>query len=447
MADWGELHWRAIDPAASAAGGPTALRESFGVQAGRSDHPAFAHVWDLGTLKGSAVRRAMIAHVQREAANFFGTPCLSYWTKNFSSTEEMLAWATSQAETIRKRAGDIDAEVLRRARAAGGDALAALAALTFRQHFGACELVVCGNQTFYFSKEISSGGFIQTVDVVYPAAPILLAMNPDLLRMQLEPIFEAVRLGQWHEPFAMHDLGSFPNATGQTYYQDMRIEETANLILLAAALRRHDPAFWDRSLPILTGWAKYLEQAGFYPEHQLCTDDFAGPLANNANLAVKSILALACLPEFRAEAEARMKRWLKEADAGDRTVLVFGDRSGWSLKYNFFFDRLLGLGLVPQAVIDRELAYYRTKAGPYGIPLDVRKAYTKSDWLLWVAALAGPKEREAIIGDVLKFYQESKSRVPASDFYDTQTGLQSGFQARPVMGAVFAPILTAEQKK
>jgi hypothetical protein len=41
---------------------------------------------------------------------------------------------------------------------------------------------------WYFLKEISSDGDISTVDVIYPASPILLYLKPELLLLQMLPI-------------------------------------------------------------------------------------------------------------------------------------------------------------------------------------------------------------------------------------------------------------------
>lgn len=458
-ADWGEVHWTAIDsPTAAHNGIDKAVRQAFvdGAapepdtrypRAAKDDWPVFAYVWDLGTVEKPVCRRAILAHVRREAINFFGSPCLSYWTKLYPDAAAMIADAAASCDVIRMRMATLDEEVLSRARAAGGNGLAALAALTFRQSLASSEPALYGNDLFFFQKEISSGSFIQTVDVLYPSAPLFLAFNPALLKMHLAPLFEAVRKGWWHEKFGPHDLGTYPNATGQTYSPDMMVEESANLILLTATLAQQEPAFWKEAQPLLRGWAQYLVDAGFSPEHQLCTDDFAGPQAHNTNLAVKAVLALAALPEFRGEAEARMKRWLDEADAGDHTAMTFGGKDTWSLKYNFFFDRLLNLGQVPEEAVTRELAWYRSKAGRYGIPLDGRKSYTKADWQLWIAAIAPRAEREAIIADLLRFYNETPDRLPATDWYETDSGKRSGFQARPVMGSVFAPVLLHEKAR
>lgn len=49
---------------------------------------------------------------------------------------------------------------------------------------------------------------------------------------------------------------------------------------------------------------------------------------------------------------------------------------------------MLGCSLLPKAVHDTEIAFYKTKLNKYGLPLDNRKDYTKLDWTMWTATLA-----------------------------------------------------------
>ncbi len=200
---------------------------------------------------------------------------------------------------------------------------------------------------------------------------------------------------------------------------------------------------------------RYLKTKGLDPENQLSTDDFAGHLAHNANLSIKAILALASYgrlaemtgrkdegAQYLATARVFAKRWETLAAEGDRYKLAFDQPGSWSQKCNLVWDRLLGLHIFSPDVARREIAFYKTKQNQYGLPLDNRKDYTKLDWVFWTATLTeASADFQAFSGPADRFVNESASRVPLTDWYDTVTGKQQGLHARPVVGGIFIKML------
>ena len=84
------------------------------------------------------------------------------------------------------------------------------------------------------------------------------------------------------------------------------------------------------------------------------------------------------------------------------------------------------------------VTYYLGKINRYGLPLDSRADYTKLDWSLWTATLASrPDQFHAIVDPIYRWINETPSRVPLTDWYDTKTGEQEGFQARSVVGGIY----------
>jgi hypothetical protein len=135
-------------------------------------------------------------------------------------------------------------------------------------------------------------------------------------------------------------------------------------------------------------------------------------------------------------------RWVKEADDGDHFRLAFDAPGTWSQKYNLVWDRILGLHLFPAEALRKEMDFYQTKQNTYGLPLDGRKDYTKLDWTLWTATLTQSRaDFDALVEPVYHFLEESPSRVPMTDWFDTKTGKKVGFQARSVVGGVFLQML------
>ncbi len=361
---------------------------------------------------------------------------------------------------IMDKCRELDKIIYDDALAAGNKKYAEQLAANYRLVMAAHKLFMDDSgKMLYFSKENKSNGCVNTVDLTYPESPLYLIYNPELQKGMILSILDYALSDQRKgKNCSAHDLGQYPLANGQVYGDSMPLEESANILLLADAIVRiTGDADW--LLPykdVLRSWAHYCMEEGQNPGKQLCTDDFKGPSEQNTNLSVKAILAVAAYANLapylgfsKAEAEkfalkAQNMALLWEADArdGDHYRMEFHKEGSWSQKYNLVWDKLWNLGLFPKEVYDREINFYLTKQYPYGLPLDCRDLQTKSDWIMWTAALAPDNDTFLKFSDRhYNYINETPSRIPLSDFYTVDNGRSCNFSARSVLGGLWMKVL------
>lgn len=418
-----------------------------------------------------------------KSIQYFGENIEAYWRKDGATFEEVAKLAVKDYKEIKARADKFDAELMAKASTVS-EKYAQILAVAYRQTVAAHKLTYHDGEIQFLSKENYSNGCIGTVDVTYPSIPLFLIYNPTLVEGMLNPIFKMCDYGMWRYEFAPHDVGQYPLANMQVYgigdkyvkrfldkklylngmtledneiSKQMPIEECGNMLLCVAAVcaAKKDDSYAKAHIDILRKWADYLVKMGFDPENQLCTDDFAGHLAHNCNLSVKAIEGLAAWAaiekrlgndekavHYRKVAEDFAKDWEKSAFAGDHYKLAFDNDDSWSLKYNMVWDKLLDLNVFDPEIAETEIKYYLTKINKYGVPLDVRSDYTKSDWQMWTTVLTDNTEyRDKIIDAMCCMLENTRDRVPFTDWYFTSTPYMRGFQNRTVQGGLFINLL------
>lgn len=503
-----------------------------------------------------------IAHIQNPVVQYAAARGLTLlrplWASYLSTNEELLAFHYDDFSRARDLAQAYSDRLAQDAFQSGASDYVDIVAISARQVMGATHFLGTPEDPLLFLKEISSDGNTQTIDVIFPAFPFFLYTNPRWLAYLLEPLIEHMLSGQYPNKYAMHDIGShYPNATGYPDGNDeyMPVEECGNILIMGLALAnslrekpgrgRFTPASnWTQThapralepknvFPLAIGvqadldyidepwheqstpdkraedwvkhsyrlwkqWTSYLVEFSLLPGNQLSTDDFAGWLALQTNLALKGIIgikAMAGLAEIAGEEKDKksyenisrtyISKWEEYGISRDKThaKLAYNWFGSWTTTYNLFADALLcfhlenssssstlfnleqdqrpmlfnarkhhrhdqsSSGFVPRHIYQMQSDWYFSARQKYGLPLDSRHLYTKTDWEFFAMAVAAPRVRAEILESVATWVNETSTDRPLTDLHDTEgTGGFPGpnFFARPVVGGHFA-FLALEQ--
>jgi Domain of unknown function (DUF1793)/Domain of unknown function (DUF4965)/Domain of unknown function (DUF5127) len=489
-----------------------------------------------------------LAHVQDPVVQFASARGLTLmrplWASYLHSVDELLTFHYLDFEHAQNLANEYSAQLAKDAFLSGAQDYQDIVALSARQVLGATSFSGTPDDPILFLKEISSNGNFQTIDVIFPSFPFFLYTSPRWLAYILEPLIEHMLSGQYPNKYAMHDLGThFPNATGHPLGRDeyMPVEECGNILIMGLALvnsmknqamfsvssnwrptsrpplpsRATDGIFtlttgqdgeiayldepwsgspqstkqakkWiERSYTLWRQWTQYLVDFALQPANQLSTDDFAGWLALQTNLALKGIIGIKAMAGLSKVAgyeedlkfyynisKTYIAKWEEYGISRDKThAKVSYDWYGsWTTTYNLYADSLLcfhlgpnetesavesqsdkqkplkGIkgdfdGFVPKHIYQMQSDWYYAVRQRYGLPLDSRHLYTKTDWEFFAMAVAAPKVRAEILESVAKWVNETITDRPFTDLHMTEG--RGGFPgpnffARPVVGGHFA---------
>ena len=507
-----------------------------------------------------------IAHIQDPVVQFAAARGLTLmkplWQSWFPSVPDLLKFHYLDFDNANILASNYSRQLDIDAYQSGAEDYVDIVALSARQVMGATSFSGTPENPILFLKEISSNGNFQTIDVIFPAFPFFMYTNPRWLVYMLEPLIEHMLSGQYPNKYAMHDLGAhFPNATGHPLGRDeyMPVEECGDIITMGLAIvnslryeqgessqsrwssmgastfdenpdhspfsltslsRHHNIEFLDdswgggskgekqaekwvsRSYKLWRQWTGYLVEFTLEPQNQLSTDDFAGWLALQTNLALKGIIGIKAMSElsavvgntedekfYRNISTVYIDKWQDYGLSRDRThaKLAYDWFGSWTTLYSLFGDALLCFhlenstatiladadttvdslpeyqkplkpvpgqdrnvtktGFIPQYVYEIQSDWYAAVTQRYGLPLDNRHLYTKSDWEFFAMAVASQDVRATVLESIAKWINETATDRPFVDLYKTEDdgGFPGpNFFARPVVGGHFA-FLTLER--
>jgi hypothetical protein len=123
------------------------------------------------------------------------------------------------------------------------------------------------------------------------------------------------------------------------------------------------------------------------------------------------------------------------------TLLAYHLPSSFSILYKIFPALLFRLRTIPKSLFLTQSAFYPTVSQRYGVPLDNRHLWTKSDWEMWAAAASRSETRALFVNSLGKWINEESTDMALCDHFMT-TGdggyTDYPFVARPVVGGHFS---------
>ncbi|KAF8827268.1 hypothetical protein HHX47_DHR5000700 [Lentinula edodes] len=181
-----------------------------------NDWPVFAFARSLGQITKDTpqyavfsvghVRDPVIKYIQNNGVTFEGRSYY-FWSTYSTISGAITAFLSDYSEAL-SRAKALDEKLQTAASSISSD-YADIVALSMRQTFGATELTISGSPGAWNTDDVLMfiKGNVNTVDIIMPAWPAFMYLNPKLGEYLLLPLLQYQATGQYPNEWAVHDLG------------------------------------------------------------------------------------------------------------------------------------------------------------------------------------------------------------------------------------------------
>ncbi|KAB8360622.1 hypothetical protein FH972_024360 [Carpinus fangiana] len=430
--------------------------------------------FDIGNVSKNVSVTYAVGYDTPQAINHLGSIQTGYYYSKYKSIPEVAnaflgdyASALAESQTldsvVRARGSSISSKY--------GDILEA----TVRQVFAAMVLTIPQatldtSNPWAFQKEISTGGKVNTIDVIYPTMPILYVLAPQYIKLLLKPVLAVLATGKWLQPWMIHDISNaYPNVTGHgsgfgaDAEEHMPITASAMFLTLTHAYQQ---ATKDRTWPspsditLLQKYANYLIDTGIYFSPQLDTTDAIPASGNQTNLALHSVIGLSAFGKVTGNAtytQTAQKFATQLYTSGvalsknrSHFTYNYGVDASWGVTPELFTDLFLGLNNFPVAARTMQCEWYARVVRPAG--LQYASGLTNNcgapgcslaitDWSDFALATCSKEIQTKLLDIQYSFLTNGLNPVPFPTRYFTDgamVGQWNFCRARPTIGSSWA---------
>ncbi|KAF9259183.1 DUF1793-domain-containing protein [Marasmius fiardii PR-910] len=426
--------------------------------------PVFAYAHDLGSVTSSVssivwaiglVRNPSI----RQTVGGGSLDLPPYWTTRYNSANDGIQAFLADSSKARDRATALDGKIRNEAikYTTNYNDLVSLAA---RQTFAGVETALGPSNTVYmFMKDIGSSWRVNPVETLYAAYPAFLYLNATWGRYLLEPLMRYESSSLYTASYAALDIGpAFPRAEGRPNPNSLRsIDDSSSMLIMAWAQARFsgDQTLLNQYYSTFQKWADHIISSNtLNPSGGAQTADGLD-LNDMSNLAIKGIIGIRAMAEishtvgkgddasrYQDQASSWVSNWQKLAMSGGHLASTYSSSNSWSLMYNLYPDKLLGMKLVSQDIYDAQDQFYTTQAlsgNKFGLPYDSNVInIVKSHWTMLTAATTKDEgTRDYFIKMVRDKATDSSIFAAFPSTYNSMDGKVISGWASPAQGAAF----------